>query len=78
MADKKVDNNNIGRQSNESERDLAAKGGPATGLGNPDGAHGISAPYDTDLQTQIAAKGKNKNKSAGNPTSSEPRNLDRE
>lgn len=66
MADKKVDNNNNGRLSNESERDLAAKGGPATGLGNPDAKHNISAPYDSDLQTQIAAKGKNKNKQEKN------------
>ena len=56
MPDKKTDNNNYGQQSNESERDLAAKGGPPTGLGNPDGKHNISAPYDSDLQTQIAAK----------------------
>lgn len=62
MPDKKTDNNNYGQQSNESERDLAAKGGPATGLGNPDGKHNISAPYDSDLQTQIAAKGKDKKK----------------
>ena len=60
MPDKKTENNNYGRQSNESERDLAAKGGPATGLGNPDGKHNISRPYDSDLQTQIAAKGKDK------------------
>jgi|GEM_PF-5765049 len=39
MPDNKTDSNNYGRQSNESERDLAAKGGPATGLGNPDGKH---------------------------------------
>ncbi|MFT3933644.1 MAG: hypothetical protein QM726_08530 [Chitinophagaceae bacterium] len=58
MPDNKTDNNNYGRQSNESERDLAAKGGPTTGLGNPDGKHPISKPYDADLQTQIAAKGK--------------------
>ncbi len=62
MADNKTDNNNYGRQSNESERDLAAKGGPATGLGNPDGKHNIQAPYDSDLQTQITAKGKDKKK----------------
>jgi hypothetical protein len=60
MQNKKIDNNNYGPQSNESERDLAAKGGPATGLGNPDGKHPISRPYDADLQTQIAAKGKGK------------------
>jgi hypothetical protein len=60
MQDKKIDSNDYGPQSNESERDLAAKGGPTTGLGNPDGKHPISKPYDEDLQTQIAAKGKNK------------------
>ena len=62
MNDKKIDNNDYGRQSNESERDLAAKGGPASGLGNPDAKHNVQAPYDADLQTQIAAKGKNKKK----------------
>jgi hypothetical protein len=33
-----------------------------TSLGRPDGKHGISAPYDADLQTQIVAKGKSKKK----------------
>jgi len=44
---------------------MGAKGGPTTSLGKPDDKHGVSAPYDADLQTQIAAKGKgqkNKNK----------------
>jgi len=62
MPDNKTDSNNYGRQSNESERDLAAKGGPVTGLGNPDGKHNIQTPYDSDLQTQIAAKSKDKDK----------------
>ena len=62
MPDKKIDNNNYGRQSNESERDIAARGAPSTGLGNPDGKHTIQTPYDSDLQTQIAAKGKDKKK----------------
>ena len=39
---------------------MGAKGGPSTSLGKPDDQHGISAPYDSDLQTQIVAKGKSK------------------
>ncbi|HTL07978.1 MAG TPA: hypothetical protein VL307_06960 [Chitinophagaceae bacterium] len=62
--DTRMDNNNYGRQSSESERDLAAKGGPTTGLGNPDAKHSGAAPYDADLQTQIAARG-SKNKKSG-------------
>lgn len=42
---------------------MGAKGGPSTTLGSPDDHHGISAPYDSDLQTQITAKaGDKKNK----------------
>ena len=44
---------------------MAAKGGPSTSLGQPDDKHGVAAPYDSDLQSQIAAKGhdkKDKNK----------------
>jgi hypothetical protein len=40
---------------------MGAKGGPTTSLGNPDSKHGIPAPYDSDLTTQMAVKGK-KNK----------------
>jgi hypothetical protein len=36
---------------------LAAKGGPAAGLGNADDNHRISKPY-TDTQTRIVAKGR--------------------
>jgi len=41
---------------------MGAKGGPSTSLGKPDDKHGVSKPYDADLQTQIAAKGKEKKK----------------
>ena len=52
----------------DEERDMAAKGGPSTTLGIPDDAHGISHPYDEDIQTQLAAKStKNKmNKTKAN------------
>ena len=66
MDNDRIDNNNYGRQSSESERDLAAKGGPTTGLGNPDGKHTGAAPYDADLQTQIAARGGKHNKNKRN------------
>jgi hypothetical protein len=58
----KTDNNNYGQRSEDEERDLGAKGGPASGLGSPDDKHSISHPYNEDLQTQIAAKSKNKKK----------------
>lgn len=37
---------------------MGSKGGPTTSLGIPDDKHGISAPYDSDLTTQMAVKGK--------------------
>ena len=40
----------------DEERDMGAKGGPTTSLGNPDDAHDVPHPYDEDIQTQLAAK----------------------
>lgn len=54
-----TDNNNTNGYSSKNadeERDMGAKGGPTTSLGNPDDKHGVSAPYDSDIQTQLAAK----------------------
>jgi len=48
---------------------MAAKGGPTTSLGQPDDKHSVSAPYDEDTQTQLAAKStekKKKDKKQGN------------
>lgn len=56
------DNNNIGPQGNDQQKDLSAKGGPASGLGTPDGKHAISKPYQEDLQTQIVARNNRKKK----------------
>jgi hypothetical protein len=56
----KNDNNGYGTRSRSQERDIASKGVPTTGTGIPDDNHDISAPYNADLQTQIAAKGKKK------------------
>lgn len=53
-----VENEGNGFQSREREGDLAAKGGPVTGMGRADNDHPISKPYSEDLQTQIAAKSK--------------------
>jgi hypothetical protein len=58
----KNDSNNYGANDNDENIDLGAKGGPGSGLGNPDANHRISRPYGDDLQAQIAAKGKNKKK----------------
>ncbi|HLX93091.1 MAG TPA: hypothetical protein VKR32_15510 [Puia sp.] len=62
MPDTKTDNNNYGKIGNDLQRDLGAKGGPASGLGSPDAKHSISRPYDEDIQTQLAAKNKSKRK----------------
>jgi len=62
MANSKTDSQGFGSQNPDTERDMAAKGGPTTSLGRPDNKHGISKPYDEDLQTQIAAKSGKKSK----------------
>jgi hypothetical protein len=64
MPNEKTDSNGYNTVNEDKERDAAAKGGPATSLGNPDDKHGISAPYDSDLQTQIASKGAKDDKPA--------------
>jgi hypothetical protein len=66
MSNPKTDNNNYGQQSDDQERDLGAKGGPTSGLGSPDDKHGISHPYNEDIQTQLAAKSKDKKKKGNN------------
>ena len=63
MPNPGTDNNNIGPQGNDQQRDLGAKGGPSTSLGRADGKHSISKPYNEDLQTQIVAKKNRKKKS---------------
>ncbi|BAV08511.1 hypothetical protein SAMN05421788_11498 [Filimonas lacunae] len=63
MPNTKTDNRGFATENADISRDEGAKGGPAVGIGNPTDKHGISAPYDADLQTQIAAKAsKKKNK----------------
>jgi hypothetical protein len=62
MPNPKTDNSGFSTTNADEERDMGAKGGPSTSLGRPDDKHGVSAPYDSDLQTQIVAKGKNKKK----------------
>ena len=60
MPNPKTDKSGYSTGNADEERDMGAKGGPTTGLGKPDDKHGVSAPYDADLQAQIAAKGKHK------------------
>jgi hypothetical protein len=64
MPNEKTDRQGFSTENADQARDTAAKGGPSVGLGNPDSKHGISAPYDEDLQAQIAAKGGHKKKDA--------------
>lgn len=64
MPNEKTDRQGFSTENADQARDRAAKGGPATGLGNPDSSRGVSKPYDSDLQAQIAAKGGNKKKNA--------------
>jgi hypothetical protein len=62
MPNPKTDSGGFAAGNADQERDMGAKGGPTTSLGSPDDHHGIPAPYDSDLQTQIAAKGNKKDK----------------
>lgn len=62
MPDKKTDAQGFSTVNADEERDMGAKGGPTTSLGNPDNAHGISHPYSDDIQTQLAAKSTENNK----------------
>lgn len=65
MPNEKTDSKGFASSQADQEKDMAAKGGPSTSLGKADDKHRVVAPYDEDLQTQIAAKGnkhkKNKN-----------------
>lgn len=56
MPNTKTDNRGFATQNEDVLRDEGAKGGPAVGVGNPTDKHGISSPYNADIQTQIAAK----------------------
>ena len=56
MPNSKTDSKGFSTESPDVERDNGAKGGPSVGVGIPDSTHGISHPYNADLQTQIAAK----------------------
>lgn len=70
MPDKKTDQQGYSTLNADQERDMAAKGGPTTGLGIADNAHDVPHPYDEDIQTQLAAKSTSnkgqKDNSAGN------------
>ena len=57
MPNDKTDSQGFSTSNSDNERDIAGKGGPSIGSGRADDKHGISKPYDEDLQTQIAAKG---------------------
>jgi hypothetical protein len=60
MPSKKTDTRGFSTENPDMQEDIGAKGGPAIGLGDADASHGIPHPYNEDLQTQIAAKGKKK------------------
>jgi hypothetical protein len=62
MPNPKTDSAGFSTSNADQERDMGAKGGPSTSTGMPDDKHGNAAPYDSDLQAQIAAKGGKKNK----------------
>lgn len=60
MPNPQTDKGGFSTSNKDEERDMGAKGGPTTSLGQPDDKHGISHPYDEDLTTQMAAKSKKK------------------
>jgi hypothetical protein len=66
MPDKRTDKQGYSTLNADEERDMGAKGGPTTSLGIADNAHGVSHPYDDDIQTQLAAKS-TQNKTNGKP-----------
>jgi hypothetical protein len=57
MPNPKTDTAGFSTSNADEERDMGSKGGPSTSLGQPDDKHGISSPYNSDLQAQIAARG---------------------
>ena len=62
MPNPKTDSAGFSTSNADEERDMGSKGGPSTSMGRPDDKYGISAPYDSDLQTQIAARSGKHNK----------------
>ena len=66
MPNEKTDRKGFASNESDQERDMAAKGGPSTSLGKSDDKHRVVKPYDEDLQTQIAAKGKHKKNNNSN------------
>lgn len=56
MPNSKTDRQGFSTENADVNRDLSSKGDPVTGLGNATGKHGVSSPYNEDLQTQITAK----------------------
>ena len=63
MPNQRTDKQGYSTVNPDEERDMAAKGGPTTSLGNADNAHDVP-PYDEDIQTQLAAKSTKKKKTA--------------
>lgn len=55
MATDNRNTNGYSSLSDDTQRDMGAKGGPTTTLGNPDDNHNISHPYSDDTLTQLAA-----------------------
>ncbi|HYK46879.1 MAG TPA: hypothetical protein VEV83_16990 [Parafilimonas sp.] len=64
MPDQRTDKQGFSTVNPDEERDMGAKGGPTTSLGNADNAHDVPHPYDEDTQTQLAAKSTKKEKTA--------------
>ena len=64
MPNQRTDKQGYSTVNPDEERDMAAKGGPTTSLGNADNAHDVPHPYDEDTQTQLAAKSTQKKKTA--------------
>jgi len=63
MPNQKTDKQDYSTINPDEERDMAAKGGPTTSLGNADDAHDVSHSYDEDTQTKSAAYSTEKKKS---------------
>jgi hypothetical protein len=61
----------IKKETTDVERDIAAKGGPAIGLGDPQNRQ-VPSPATENLQTQVAANRANTNKASDEGGPDEP------
>lgn len=68
MPNEKTDSLGFSTENPDMQRDMAAKGGPTTTLGNADSKHTAATPATSDTQTQLAAAEGKKDSNESNAT----------